>query len=179
MKIHTSVLTQAFIILATCLSQVGDVGATNRQCAHENYAYASSVRRLDNAQNRLYRMEQTYQTRVDQADYRMSLMSAQVEGARAQLSAIKTGGWGNGIACLFGGGNCIASSIRYATMQVARAQARVRAMEARYNAYANSLSRQLARFQDRIELIRADVAFRQSDVRNAEAALNACLASAQ
>jgi hypothetical protein len=124
-------------------------------------------------------MEDNYASRQDQADYRLSLMAAQVADARAQADAAKNMSWGVGVSCFFSNGNCIGSSIRSITYRIARANARVASMEARYNAYVNSLSRQLARLEDRVNYRRAEVAAREADSRAAESALNACLTAAR
>lgn len=177
MKTHISVLIQAILIAGTIFLQIDGASASNKVCARETAAYNTAVRRADAAQLRLDRMEQTYQSRLDAADYRLAMMSAQVEQARAQLAAIKTGAVGNGISCLFRDGNCISSGIRSITYQIARGKARVRSAEARYNAFANSLNGQLARFQNRITRMRSDVEAQKAAANAAQATLNACLSS--
>lgn len=172
MKSYVSVLCA----LAFALSSA-TIGHAAAKCSLEKTAFDRATVDYNRADQQFSRLQFQVDAKSEQGEYRRSILEANVETARGNLSAAQQGAIGQGLGCLLAPRpTCVGPTIGRVTQQIARAKAMLKAQEGRLNSYVRAFEQQMTRLSQRVTQQEAVVAQKKTVLDTKESAYQACMA---
>ena len=152
------------------------IGQAAAKCSVEKKAFDRATVDYNRADQQYTRLQFQVDTKSEQGEYRRSILEANVETARGNLTAAQQGAIGQGLGCLLAPRpTCIGPTVNRVTQQIARAKAMVKAQEGRLNSYVKAFEQQMTRLSQRVTQQETVLAQKKTVLDTKEAAYQACM----
>lgn len=165
-----------FSVVAISLSFASVVHAQEK-CRQQRQAFDKASSDYTRSESLFSRLQQTSDSKAEQADYRRAILEGNVALAQANLKAAETGAIGQGLGCLFAPNpSCIGPTANRVAQQIARAKAMVKAQQGRLDAFNRATATQMTRLSQSVTRQEDIVKAKKSVLDQKEAAYSACMA---
>jgi len=147
------------------------------KCKAQKQAFDKASSDYTRTESLYTRLQQTADSKAEQAEYRRAILEGNVAQAQANLKAAETGAIGQGLGCLFAPRpSCIGPTANRVMQQIARAKAMVKAQQGRLDAFNKATATQMTRLSQSVTRQEEIVKAKKAILDQREAAYNACMA---
>jgi hypothetical protein len=162
------------VIAISCAS--ASVVHAQDKCKPQRQAFDKAASDYTRTESLYTRLQQTVDSKSEQAEFRRAILEGNVAQAEGQLQAAKAGAIGQGLGCLFAPRpSCIGPTANRVAQQIARASANVKAQQGRLDAFNKATATQMTRLSQSVTRQETVVKAKKSVLDQREAAYNACL----
>lgn len=147
------------------------------KCRQQRIAFDKASTDYTRSESLFSRLQQTTDSKAEQAEYRRAILEGNVAQAQANLKAAETAAVGQGLGCLFAPNpSCIGPTANRVMQQIGRAKAMVKAQQGRLDAFNKATATQMTRLSQSVSRQEDIVRAKKAVLEQKEAAYSACMA---